>query len=160
MALFVVFFGSVMQAVTQPQAPSPPPVAKKARPTRTPKQKEALEALQRAEIALAHKEIAGALRLVKKAQDIDANVSEVNAFSIWVRALAGVLKPPAANAELAVILAEDGGCTMARLYRAKLLKRENKLQEARTEFERVLAEEPENKDAQNELKLLLLTMRR
>ena len=34
------------------------------------------------------------------------------------------------------------------------------MQEARTEFERVLEEEPDNKDAQNELKLLLLTMKR
>ena len=130
------------------------------RPPLTPKQKEAIEALKRAELALAHKEINGAVRLVKKAQDIDSTVSDVNAFAIWVNALSGALKPQAANAELAIILAEDEGCTRARLYRAKLLKRENKLQEARTEFERVLTEEPENKDAQNELKLLILTMRR
>ena len=150
----------VMQSV---RAPSPAPVRQTPRPMRpplTPKQKEAIEALKRAELALAHKEINGAVRLVKKAQDIDSTVSDVNAFAIWVNALSGALKPQAANAELAIILAEDEGCTRARLYRAKLLKRENKLQEARTEFERVLTEEPENKDAQNELKLLILTMRR
>ena len=130
----------VMQSV---KAPSPAPVRPTPRPMRpplTPKQKEAIEALKRAELALAHKEIHGAVRLVKKAQSIDSTVSDVNAFAIWVQALSGALKPQAANAELAVILAEDEGCTRARLYRAKLLKRENKLQEARTEFERVLTE--------------------
>jgi hypothetical protein len=149
-----------MQAVKQP---SPQPAAPKERPVRpalTPKQKEALEALKRAEVALAHKEIAGAVRQVKKAQDIDGTVGDVNAFAIWVNALAGTIKPQAATIELATILEEDEFCTRARLYRAKLLKRENKMQEARTEFERVLQEEPDNKDAQNELKLLLLTMKR
>ncbi|HEX7600040.1 MAG TPA: hypothetical protein VF316_00475 [Polyangiaceae bacterium] len=140
--------------------PPPSPKPRRPRPAPTPKQKEALDALTRAETALSHKEIPGALRLVKKAQDIDGTVSDVNAFAVWVQALAGSLKPQAANAELAAILAEDETCTRARLYRAKLLKRENKLQDARAEFERVLAEEPDNKDAQNELKLLLLTMRR
>ena len=150
----------VMQAVKGASPPPPSPKPRPPRPAPTPKQKEALDALKRAEVALAHKEIAGALRLVKKAQDIDGTVSDVNAFAVWVQALAGSLKPHAANVELSAILDEDETCTRARLYRAKLLRREDKLQEARTEFERVLQEEPDNKDAQNELKLLLLTMRR
>ena len=81
-------------------------------------------------------------------------------FAVWVEALAGKLSPQAATAELANILAEAATCVTARLYRAKLLKRENKMDEARKEFERVLDEDPDNKDAQNELKLILLTVRR
>ncbi len=137
-------------------ATKPPAV----RPPLTARQQEALAALKPAEVALAAKDSKAALRHARKAQSIDATVPDVNALAIWAQVLEGSLKPIAALAELATIVATDATCVRARVYRAKLLKRENKLQEAKVELERALEDDPAHREAQNELKLLMLTFRR
>jgi tetratricopeptide (TPR) repeat protein len=120
---------------------------------------EAVALMRRAEQALVHKDIAGALRIATRAKSMDGSVAVVNAFLAWVSVLAGKSKPVQAIAELDKILAKDDACVPARLYREKLLKRENQMPEAMRELESVLAIEPENRDAQNELKLLMLTVK-
>ena len=145
--------------------PSPPP--SQPRPTPRPKPAvtlegaaaEAMALVRRAEEALTHKDIDGALRIARRAQGRDATLPHVNAFLAWVRVLAGELKPADAIVEMDKALAQDEVCTPARLYRAKLLKRSDRVHEAMREFENVLAIEPENRDAQNELKLLMLTVK-
>ena len=57
-------------------------------------------------------------------------------------------------------IAKDPSCTRAYLFRAKLLKRDNKLREAATDFDAVLKREPDNKEAKSELNLLKLFVRR
>ena len=130
------------------------------RPALTAKQTDALTALKPAESALAAKDTKAALRHARRAQDIDATVPDVNAFAIWVQVLDGSLKGTAAIQELAGVLQGDPTCVRARVYRAKLLKRENKLQDAKSELERALEDDPNHREAQNELKLLMLTFRR
>ncbi|CAN5449653.1 hypothetical protein BH09MYX1_BH09MYX1_11000 [soil metagenome] len=130
------------------------------RPALNVKQQDALAALKPAEASLASKDTRSALRHARKAQDIDASVPDVNAFALWVQVLDGSLKASAALAELAGVLSGDPTCVRARVYRAKLLKRENKLSEAKAELERALEDDPTHREAQNELKLLMLTFRR
>jgi predicted Ser/Thr protein kinase len=137
-------------------ATKPPAV----RPPLTARQQEALVALRPAEVALAAKDSKAALRHARKAQDVDATVPDVNALAIWAQVLEGSLKPMVAIAELASILVADPTCVRARVYRAKLLKRENKLSDAKAELERALEDDPAHREAQNELKLLMLTFRR
>ena len=153
-------------AVSVSPAPSPPPLSAPAKPkSSTPAAPadepttEVMSLLRRAEQALAHKDITGALRIAKRALERDPATGLIAAFVAWVRVLAGELKPPAGIQELDAVLAREPGCMSARVYKAKLLKRENKVHEAMAEFEAVLAAQPDNKDAQNELKLILLTMR-
>lgn len=146
------------------QTAAPPPVAP--RPTARPTQAvytgtagEAVAYVRRAEQALAHKDIDGAVRMAKRAREHDPNVPMVNAFYAWVRVLSGELRARDAIPELDKILAHDETCTPARLYRAKLLKRDDRLPEAMRELENVLASDPDNRDAQNELKLMMLTIK-
>ncbi len=140
--------------------PSAAPKAPAVRPALNPKQQEALAALKPVENALASKDTKSALRHARKAQAIDATVPDVNALAIWVQALDGSLKTSAAITELASVIEGDPTCIRARVYRAKLLKRDNKLQEAKAELERALVDDPTHREAQNELKLLMLTFRR
>ena len=139
---------------------APKAAAPAVRPALTAKQQEALAALKPVESALASKDTKSALRHARKAQAIDATVPDVNALAIWVQALEGSLKTTAAITELASVIEGDPTCVRARVYRAKLLKRDNKLQEAKTELERALVDDPTHREAQNELKLLMLTFRR
>jgi tetratricopeptide (TPR) repeat protein len=136
--------------------------------TRAPKPKalpltgsaaEAAALVRRAEQALQHKDIAGAVKLSLRARTLDPNVPHVNAFAVWVSVLGGESRAADAIIELDRIIAHDDGCVPARLYRAKLLKRDDRMPEAMRELEVVLQLDPDNRDAQNELKLLMLTIK-
>jgi hypothetical protein len=120
---------------------------------------EAIALVRRAEQALAHKDIQGAVRTATRAVERDPNVPQVNAFFAWVRVIAGDIAPAQAIVMIDRALAQDEACTPARLYRAKLLKRDDRVHEAMREFELVLAAEPENREAQSELRLLMLTVK-
>ncbi len=165
---------TAMAAQRETAAPAPPvappsraPAAKPFPPTMpaakhepaklTASAAEAVAMIRRAEQSLLHKDVEGALRLAERAREQDASVSIVKAFHAWVRVLAGQLRPAEAIVLLDRVLAEDESSVPARLFRAKLLKRDDRVPEAMRELEAVLATEPDNRDAQNELKILLLT---
>jgi tetratricopeptide (TPR) repeat protein len=141
-------------AVTATKAAPP----KKA-PTLTGSAAEAAALVRRAEQALQHKDIAGAVKLSLRARTMDANVPHVNAFAAWVSVLGGEARAAEAIGELDKIIAQHDDCVPARLYRAKLLKRDDRMPEAMRELEVVLQLDPDNRDAQNELKLLMLTIK-
>jgi hypothetical protein len=153
----------------QPGSVSAPPTSKRSpTPVATPKPKpkqvtlsasatEAVALMRRGEQALVHKDIAGAKRLAGKARAQDGSVPIVNAFAAWVAVLAGDSTAADGIAQLDKIIVLDDACIPARLYRAKLLKRENRMPESMRELEVVLQLEPDNRDAQNEMKLLMLT---
>jgi hypothetical protein len=134
--------------------------APKAKPVQlTGSAAEAAALVRRAEQALQHKDIAGAVKLSLRARTLDASVPHVNAFAVWVAVLGGESRAADAILELDKIIALDDSCLPARLYRAKLLKRDDRMPEAMRELEVVLQLDPENRDAQNELKLLMLTIK-
>ncbi len=162
----------VMRSTNLPPQPGPvsaPPASRRSpTPVATPKPKpkpvalsasatEAVALMRRGEQALVHKDIAGAKRLAGKARAQDGSVPVVNAFAAWVAVLAGDSTAADGIAQLDKIIALDDSCIPARLYRAKLLKRENRMPESMRELEVVLQLEPDNRDAQNEMKLLMLT---
>jgi hypothetical protein len=140
-------------AISKPPQPKAKPVAL------TGSAAEAAALVRRAEQALQHKDIAGAVKLSLRARTMDPNVPHVNAFAVWVSVLGGEARAPDAILELDKIIAHDDSCLPARLYRAKLLKRDDRMPEAMRELEVVLQLDPENRDAQNELKLLMLTIK-
>ena len=149
------------------QTNTPPQMQAQKRPTPKPKPAvtltgsaaDAVALMKRAEQALGHKDIAGALRIARRAQNTDGNIPQVNAFVAWVQVLAGEITPAKAIVQIDEAISKDEACTSARLFRAKLLKRDNRAHEAMRELETVLTIEPENRDAQNELKLLMLTVK-
>jgi tRNA A-37 threonylcarbamoyl transferase component Bud32 len=120
---------------------------------------EAVALMRRAEQALSHKDIVGALRLIERARQADGTVPQVNAFFAWVRVLAGKARPAQAISELDDVIERDPWYVPARVLRAKLLKRDDRVHEAMRELEVVLTEEPDNKEAQSELRLLMLTVK-
>ncbi len=165
---------TAMRAQQVPRAPpsSPAPMTTRTTPTPArPKQaitpaikltdsaNEAIALMRRAEQALIHKDLEGAARSAARAVERDPNVPIVNAFYAWAHVLSGAIKPGDAIRLIDKALAQDPDCTQARLYRAKLLKRDDRLHEAIREFEVVLSMDPDNRDAQNELKLLLFTVK-
>ncbi len=149
------------------RAPSGAPTQAQKRPTPKPNPAvtltgsagDAVALVRRAEQALIHKDIIGALRIARRAQNTDGNVPHVNAFVAWVQVLAGEITPANAIMQIDEAIAKDESCTPARLFRAKLLKRDARSHEAMRELEMVLAIDPDNRDAQNELKLLMLTIK-
>ncbi|HEX4513243.1 MAG TPA: hypothetical protein VH054_06895, partial [Polyangiaceae bacterium] len=147
------------------RTPQPVPAVTKAAPpkakpaTLTGSAADAAALVRRAEQALQHKDIAGAVKLSLRARNMDANVPHVNAFAAWVGVLGGEMRATDAIVELEKIIAQDDACVPARLYRAKLLKRDDRMPEAMRELEVVLQLDPDNRDAQNELKLLMLTIK-
>jgi hypothetical protein len=115
--------------------------------------------LARAEQALARKDIVGAERVATKTQLKDSSDPDLNAFVIWVRVLGGGLKGPIAVEELSSILLDAPDCIRARLYRGKIHKRENKMREAIADLEQVTVDDPGNKEAASELRLLALMVK-
>ncbi len=136
-----------------PQTPRPAPAAP------TGNAAEAIALVRRAEQTLTHKDIQGAMRLATRAVERDPNIPQVNAFYAWVRMLAGEVTATQAIGMIDRVLRQDESCTPARLYRAKLLKRDDRIPEAVRDFELVVAAEPNNREAQNELRLLKLMIK-
>ena len=147
-------------APKEPRVDSPPPVSVRSKPLpETEAGREALEIVRKAEQALFHKDIDGAKRVASRALDRDPSNPHVMAFWAWVRVLKGELAAGSALVEVDRALAVDETNVPARLYRAKLLKREGKLPEAMRDLETVLAAVPDHREAQTELRVLLLTIK-
>lgn len=155
---------SVPASAAQPVAPSPPapPVAPAPVPVASlsARTQDAIKELRGAEQALSRKDIGGAERVMKRAIQLDPDHPEIVAFNAWVQVMAGKKTPGEGIVALTQAIAKDPSCTRAYLFRAKLLKRDNKLREAATDFDAVLKREPDNKEAKSELNLLKLFVRR
>lgn len=121
---------------------------------------EAVRELRGAEQALQRKDVPAAERLVQRAMQLDPDDPVIAAFHAWVLVMAGKQSAVEGVAMLTKLLSRHPQCTRAYLFRAKLLKRENKLREAATDFDQVLKNDPDNKEAKGELKLLTLFVRR
>lgn len=139
-----------------PKSISAPPKAPKVERKRSA---DMLRELARIEQALSRKDLKGAQRIAVKAQDLDDRDPDLLALLVWIRALLGEVKAPAAIGQLADLLKDAPDSIRARLFRAKLYKRENQIREAVADFEAVLADDPGNKDAVQELRLLALLRR-
>jgi thioredoxin-like negative regulator of GroEL len=147
---------------TPAPSPQPPPVAQPAT-TVGPLSDRTLEAIKEmrgAEQSLQRKDIGGAERSMKRAVQLDPDHPDVAAFATWVLVMAGKKAPSEGIIVLTQTLSRHPECTRAYLFRAKLLKRENKLREAATDFDAVLKRDPDNKEAKSELQLLKLFVRR
>lgn len=116
--------------------------------------REALRELKSADTLLAKKDLANAEASARRASQIDPDHVEPRAMLEWVLVMAGKRAPSDAIAALTQMLSVEPACVRARLYRGKLLKRENKIPQAIADLEEVQRLEPENKEAKNELQLL------
>jgi len=144
---------------TSVTSPAPPSMSRPVPAALTGTAADAIALVRRAEQTLAHQDIQGAVRLATRAVERDPNITHVNAFYAWVRVLAGEVTAAQAVGMIDRALKQDESCTPARLYRAKLLKRADRVPEAVRDFELVVAAEPDNREAQNELRLLKLMIK-
>ena len=119
-----------------------------------------MKEIARIEQHLSRKDIPMAARVAGQAIGSDPTDPDLSALNLWVKALAKTLKPAEVIEQLGLILLDNPDCTRARLFRAKLYKRDNaKLREAVADFEQVLVDEPNNKDAAAEVRLLRLMVK-
>jgi hypothetical protein len=122
----------------------------------------ALEAMQNfrlAEAALQRNDMANAHKLAQKAVDGDPTQADYVTLLAWVRSLG---KNPQmieeAIATMTQVLGDDPSNERALLYRGKLLARTNRFQEALADLNELLAGNPQNRDAQAELRTLKAKM--
>jgi cytochrome c-type biogenesis protein CcmH/NrfG len=118
----------------------------------------ALEAMQHfrmAEAALQRNDVGSAQQLAQKAVDADPSQPDYLTLLVWIKALGG---NPAAIEEgiatLSRVLGDDPANERALLYRGKLFARTSRLQEALKDLMELAAANPQNRDAQNELRLV------
>ena len=116
---------------------------------------EAMQSFRAAESALQRNDLANAERLAQRALEGDPTQADYLTLLAWVRSLdnsaAGVGE---AITTMSNVLRDDPSNERALLYRGKLLARSNRLQEARADFDEVLAGNPQNREAQAELRAL------
>lgn len=151
---------SSRSAQAQPPADDAPPSSVAQPVSSSSRSPEALRELRGAEQALQRKDIPGAEHLLQRAMQLDPDDPTIAAFHAWVLVMSGKQSAADGIAMLTQLLSRRPDCTRAHLFRAKLLKRENKLREAATDFDQVLKNDPNNKEAKGELKLLTLFIRR
>jgi hypothetical protein len=144
-----------MLPVTAPPQSLPPVLA-----PATARAQEAQRELKSGETLLGRKDLVNAELAARKAMQLDPDLVDPPAFLEWVLVMAGKKTPAAAIVVLTDLLLRDPACLRARLVRAKLLKRENKLAQAVSDLDEVLRADPEHKEAKNEMQLLKLFARK
>lgn len=148
---------------TSPPKTSVPPVPP---PTAPPpaelseRTQEALRELKSGDTFLQRKDLKNAEAAARNAMQLDPDLVEPAALLEWVLVMAGKKTPAQAIVVLTELLFRDSTCLRARLVRAKLLKRENKLTQAAEDLDEVLRVEPTHKEAKNEMQLLKMFARR
>jgi hypothetical protein len=116
---------------------------------------EAMQSFRLAEAALQRNDLAGAEQLAQKAVDGDPTQYDYVTLLAWIRALSNEESAvEEAIATMTRVLSEDPSSERALLYRGKLFSRTNRVQEALVDFNEVLATNPQNRDAQAELRHL------
>jgi tetratricopeptide (TPR) repeat protein len=104
-----------------------------------------------AERALRDEDLAGAERYAQNALEGNPDHPDFVALLAWVRALSGAIPPEEAVRTMSKILIEDPSNERSLFYRAKLLWRMNRLREALHDFTELLAANPHNAAAQEEM---------
>jgi tetratricopeptide (TPR) repeat protein len=116
---------------------------------------EAMQSFRLAEAALQRNDIAGAEKLARKAVDADPAQIDYVTLLAWIRALNNdAAAVEEAIATMTQALSDDPSSERALLYRGKLLSRTNRFQEALADFNELLAANPQNRDAQAEVRHL------
>jgi hypothetical protein len=115
---------------------------------------EAMQSFRLAEAALQRNDLAGAEELAKKAVAGDPTQFDYVTLLAWIRALNDANAVEDAIATMTRVLSEDPSSERALLYRGKLFSRMNRVQEALGDLNEVLASNPQNRDAQAELRNL------
>jgi hypothetical protein len=116
---------------------------------------EAMQSFRLAEAALQRNDIAGAEKLARKAVDGDPTQVDYVTLLAWIRALNN--DPTAVEEAIATmtnVLSDDPSSERALLYRGKLLSRTSRFHEALADFNELLASNPQNRDAQAEVRHL------
>jgi Flp pilus assembly protein TadD len=117
---------------------------------------EAMQSFRSAEAALQRNDLPNAQQLAQKAVSGDPTQADYLTLLAWIRAL--VNDDPAAIGEaiatMSSVLGGDPSNERALLYRGKLLVRSNQPQEALADFNELLAGNPQNRDAQAEVRNL------
>jgi hypothetical protein len=144
-----------MSSRTAPPQSLPPVLA-----PATARAQEALRELKSGDTLLGKKDLVNAELAARKAMQLDPDLVEPPAFLEWVLVMAGKKTPAAGIVVLTDLLLRDPTCLRARLARAKLLKRENKLAQAVSDLDEVLRAHPEHKEAKQEMQLLKLFARK
>lgn len=116
---------------------------------------EAMQSFRLAEAALQRNDVAGAEKLAQKAVNGDPSQVDYVTLLAWIRALGN----DATAVEQAIetmtrVLSDDPSSERALLYRGKLFSRTNRFQEALVDFNELLASNPQNRDAQAEVRHL------
>ena len=114
---------------------------------------EAMQSFRSAEAALQRNDLANAERLAQKALEGDPTQADYLTLLAGVRSLGGHAGAVGeAITTMSNVLREDPSNERALLYRGKLFARSNRLQEALADFNELLAGNPQNRDAQAELR--------
>jgi hypothetical protein len=118
---------------------------------------EGARAVEAAREALAHKHFAEAERLARKACEADPGNPEYIALRAWLRMQCGDLAAPASAAEVVAALDRAAmkapGSVSVRFYRAQVLKRLGRDDEAYKDFRFVARRDPSELDAVREVRL-------
>ena len=116
---------------------------------------EAMQSFRLAEAALQRKDIAGAQKLAQKAVDGDPTQSDYVTLLAWIRSLGNTpaLIDEAINT-MSRVLDEDPSSERALLYRGRLFARMNRNDQALADFNELLANNPQHREAQAEVRQL------
>ena len=144
---------------TRDLSPSPPPTSSVQKAPTSLRSKDAQEELRQAEALLQKKDFVAAEERGRRAMNLDRDSADAAAFVAWVLVMAGKQTPTQGIVAISEALERDMGSVRARVLRAKLLKRENRIRDAVANLEMALRSEPDNKDAKNELQILKLFAR-
>ncbi len=116
---------------------------------------EAMQSFRLAEAALQRNDLAGAQQLAQKAVAGDPSQADYVTLLAWIRSLGGSARAMTeAISTMTNALHDDPSNERALLYRGKLLARSNRLPEALADFNELLSGNPQNRDAQAELRQL------
>jgi len=145
-------------SVVSPDRRGPPPIVQ--RVSEADKQRAnqdflaAMDAMKRGDLDRAE-------RLVKQAATTAPGVPEHAALGAWIRASSSA-HPSALNGAVATltnIINTQPACELALLYRAKILRRNGTADAALEDIERILALNPNHREAQGEARLLRSVLR-
>jgi hypothetical protein len=116
---------------------------------------EAMTNFRLAEAALQRNDTAAALALAEKAAAADPSQHDYAILVAWIRSLAGDPREiDKAISTMSKVLLDEPSNEGALLYRGKLLVRTNRLHDALTDFNELLATNPQHREAATELRTL------
>ena len=114
-----------------------------------------MQSFRSAEAALQRNDLAAAQKLAQKAVDGDPMQADYLVLLAWLQAQGGDARAVAAAiGDITNVLHDEPSNERALLYRGKLFVRSNRAKEAAADFNELLAGNPNNRDAQAELRAI------